>query len=114
MADLLKHLIEEERKRNLASQERLIRVLKSLPKGKPYIRIVKKKGKERAAYVYLSRRIPGKQYPESKYIAPEGSEIAKEVLGQIKDRERIKHELHSLEIEQKMIEKALNEYRRSR
>jgi len=108
MAGLLKHLVEEEKKRNLASQVRLSKILDELPKGKVYKR--KRASKE---YIYLSRRIPNKKYPESKYIGLVGSEIANKVSKQIEDRIRIEGEMKSLRLELKMLEKALNEYRKS-
>ena len=107
MAGLLKHLVEEEKKRNLASQGRLCKILLGLPKGKAYKR--KRAHKE---YLYLSRRVPNKKYPESKYIGLVGSEIANKISKQIEDRVRIEKEMKSLSLELKMLEKALNEYRK--
>lgn len=108
MAGLLKHLVEEEKKRNLASQARLSKILLGLPKGKVYKRKLAHK-----EYLYLSRRVPNKKYPESKYIGLIGSEIANRIAKQIKDRIRIKSEMKSLKLELKMLEKALHEYRKS-
>jgi hypothetical protein len=108
MAGLLKHLVEEEKKRNLASQVRLSKILNSLPKGKAYKRKIAKKH-----YLYLSRRLPNKPHPQSKYIGLVGSEIANKISKQIEDRVRIEKEMKSLHLELKMLEKALNEYRKS-
>jgi hypothetical protein len=108
MAGLLKHLVEEEKKRNLASQSRLSKILSSLPKGKAY-----KRKRARKEYLYLSRRVPNKKYPESKYVGLVGSEIVNKVSKQIEDRKRIESEMKSLRLELKMLEKALNEYRKS-
>ena len=109
MSDLLKHLLEQEKKRNKASQERMAKLLKPLPKGSLYKRNIK--GKK---YVYLSRRVPNKKYPESKYIGVADSKIISKLKADLKDRERIEKEIQSLKLENKMVEKALEEYRKSR
>jgi hypothetical protein len=109
MANLLKHLIEEEKKRNIASKSRLFKILKKIPAGRVYKRKIAKK-----EYVYLSRRVPKKLYPESVYIGAVGSEKANQLIKKIEDRVRIQKELKSLDVEFKMLEKALSEYRKAR
>ena len=109
---LLAHLIEEEAKRNSSLEERYRNALESLPKGKLYVRKFGR-GKKSRKYVYLSRRLPGQEYPESKYIGRVDSEKVKEIEKQINDRQRLEKQLEALAIEKRMIEKALNEYRRS-
>jgi len=109
MAGLLKHLVEEEKRRNLASQSRLSKILKGLPKGKAYKRKIAKKH-----YLYLSRRLPNKPHPQSKYIGLVGSDVANKVSKQIEDRIRTEGEIKSLRLELKMLEKALDEYRKAK
>ncbi len=111
---LLAHLIQEEEKRNALLAVRYRKALKSLPKGKLYVRKFAKAKKGVRRYVYLSRRIPGQEHPESKYIGRVGSGQVKEVEKQLDDRQRLENQLAALAIEKRMIKKALNEYRRSR
>lgn len=110
---LLVHLIEEEKKRNASLEARYRKALKSFPKGKLYVRKFGKGKKGVRRYVYLSRRIPGQEYPESKYIGRMGSEQVKKVEKQLNDRARLENQLAALAIEKRMIEKALDEYRRA-
>ncbi|MCB1197265.1 MAG: hypothetical protein KDK51_02760 [Deltaproteobacteria bacterium] len=109
MAGLLKHLLEQEKKRNRASQKRMEKLLKDLPRGSLYKRNIK--GKK---YVYISFRDPSKKHPQSKYVGVVHSEAVKKLASALKDRDRIEKEVKSLQLERKMVEKALEEYRKSR
>jgi len=106
---LLAHLVSEEKKRNASLVARYQDILRDLPRGRAYVR---KKGDR--AYLYLSRRVAGRKYPESKYVGSVHSEQAKKIQQQLRDRARLESELAALEIERRMIEKALHEYRRTR
>ncbi len=108
---LLAHLIDAERRRNRALDSRYRRALDALPKGKPYLR---RRGKSGKAYLYLSRRLPGRKHPESKYVGPEASDRVRKLERQLEDRSRLEAQLAILAIERRMIERALDEYRRAR
>lgn len=107
---LLAHLLQEEKKRNVSLEDRYRKAVDELPKGNPFIR---KKGRGGKAYLYLNRRFPDQKYPESKYIGPIDSDRAKKLHEQLADRGKLEAQLEVLKIERRMIEKALNEYRRA-
>ncbi len=111
---LLAHLVGEEKKRNRILHARYKKILAGLPRGKPYVRKIGRKGKSERAYVYLNRRIPGQRFPESKYIGVAGSEEVKRLYEQLEDRAKLEAQIASLELEKRMIEKALDEYKRTR
>ena len=111
---LLAHLLNEERERNAALHERYCAALEDLPKGRVYLRRVERRDGDANAYAYLSRRVPGKKQPESKYVGRAGSDEVDKLQKRIADRDRLRRQIKVLKIERKMIEKALAEYQRLR